>query len=164
VIGDICVDRTEVQAGAYKRCVASGRCSGERLDCSDTCTNCERFATFFAPKRDCVDYAQAESYCAAAGKRLPTSPEWEWVARGGAEARMYPWGDEPPGRSVCWSGPEPRDPAGSDRRRRRDERARWLDGALPEPTAAARRSRPVARGAGNREMHTTWVDPSQFTE
>jgi formylglycine-generating enzyme len=65
-----------------------------------------------------VSWFEAESYCewlrACNGRmyRLPTEAEWERAARGGAEGRLFPWGDAPPQSlpdyEKRWkTGPEP---------------------------------------------------------
>ncbi|XXY50050.1 SUMF1/EgtB/PvdO family nonheme iron enzyme [Sorangium sp. So ce269] len=102
-VGDVCMDRTEVTAEAYAACVKAGKCT-------DTLANCAKEASTYgvAGKEKqpmvCVDFAQAQAYCAAQGKRLPRDDEWEWAARGGEEARPYPWGGEAPKDQLCWSG------------------------------------------------------------
>lgn len=58
-----------------------------------------------------VSQNDARAYCAHAGLRLPTEPEWELAARGGLVQKRFPWGDEltPDGEHRCniWQGTFP---------------------------------------------------------
>jgi len=48
---------------------------------------------------NCLDWFQASAFCAWDGGRLPTEAEWENAATGGAEQRLYPWGNTVPGQN-----------------------------------------------------------------
>jgi formylglycine-generating enzyme required for sulfatase activity len=101
-LGDFCMDVTEVTAGAYARCVQSGACDDRDLKCDDAWTY-DRPAMQDHPI-NCVSWEQADRYCRADGKRLPTLEEWEWAAEARTEKRRFSWGDsEPAPDQMCWS-------------------------------------------------------------
>lgn len=107
-VDELCVDLHEVTVGDYADCAADGPCSAApttaqadalaadaKLAEGELC-NGDR-ATRRNHPVNCIAWHQAETYCRAQGARLPSEHEWEWVARGGAQERSYPWGEAEPG-------------------------------------------------------------------
>lgn len=119
-----CIDATEVTVTAYAACVKAGRCGEDHP--GQTTADGKHFSADARCNSgvngrgdhpmNCVDWAQAWTYCKAVGKRLPMEEEWEWAARGGDLGRTYPWGSTAPdvssrgpGSMLCWSAiPAPR--------------------------------------------------------
>jgi formylglycine-generating enzyme required for sulfatase activity len=88
------MDETEVTNGQYRACVEAGGCaepeSGSgRYRRSDYYDQPE-FASYPVVW---VSWFDARTYCAWAGKRLPTEAEWEKAARG-EDGRIFPWGND----------------------------------------------------------------------
>jgi formylglycine-generating enzyme required for sulfatase activity len=95
-VAPLCIDRTEVTVAAYAACVGRGQCT--RAASGDHCNEGDQ-ARLDHPA-NCVVWRQADAYCRAQGKRLPTSDEWEYAARG-LDGREFPWGSAPPTGRVC---------------------------------------------------------------
>lgn len=95
-LGGFWMDETEVTNAQYATCVQAGSCTPPRK--SNSYTHAQYYGN---PEFDNfpvtqVDWSQARTYCAWAGRRLPTEAEWEKAARG-VTPRIYPWEGEAKG-------------------------------------------------------------------
>jgi len=88
-IGDFCADAFEVTVRNYETCVADAACA-------DTMQGNAFVAGRDDYPIDWVSPADASSYCAHVGKRVPTRAEWRWAAQNGSSLTRYPWGDVDP--------------------------------------------------------------------
>lgn len=99
VVRPFFLDRTEVTAAAWQRCVFERACPelvhGDTSEPNHTPLCTAGRVGFEAHPVTCVTWDEAAGYCAWAHKRLPSEAEFELAARGTAE-RAFPWGDDPP--------------------------------------------------------------------
>ena len=85
------IDEFEVTASQYQHCVDAGGCDEPGRD-----TGCNAdLAGLGEHPINCVDWSQADAFCAWDGKRLPSEAEWEKAARG-TDERRFPWGHSAP--------------------------------------------------------------------
>jgi iron(II)-dependent oxidoreductase len=81
------IDRNEVSVADYRRCVDSGKCELDALVAGD-----ERYIHGDWPMVN-VTWDEAQTFCRAQGKRLPTEAEWERAAVGDVPNADWPWGE-----------------------------------------------------------------------
>ncbi len=84
--------KTDVTVAAWQKCVAAGAC--EEIAKDDEQHRCNYKNGRLDHPMNCIDWKQAQAFCAWIDGRLPTEVEWEYAAKGG-ESRIYPWGDAP---------------------------------------------------------------------
>ena len=114
------IGSSEVTTSAWLACIEGGGCTAPDASCSGTASNPKNWdnaANLPAAGRaqhpvNCVNWAQARSYCQwlGAGFDLATEAQWELAARGSCEKnkskagdpscaaamRTYPWGEQAP--------------------------------------------------------------------
>ncbi|MBK6691249.1 MAG: SUMF1/EgtB/PvdO family nonheme iron enzyme [Myxococcales bacterium] len=103
-----CIDRHEVTVAKYLECSRGKGC--ERVDGAEARNDWTKLSdqhrkiydplcNMKAPDEraqhpvNCVTWEHAAVYCRSLGRALPTEAQWEFAARGLAQAR-FPWGDE----------------------------------------------------------------------
>lgn len=99
-VRDFLLDEHEVLVSEYQACLSAGVCRRPtlaRLKC-----NTELGGHGDHPA-NCLTWEMLRDYCTWTEGRIPTVEEWEWAARGGANAFKHPWGSSAQGpASVCW--------------------------------------------------------------
>ncbi len=103
-VDEFLIDKFEVTFEQYNRCVKAGNCRKPHIILLSRFKNNGGKPKKGTKVKVAVDqkfpvvgitWEDADKYCRAIGKRLPTEAEWEKAARG-TDARRYPWGSQAP--------------------------------------------------------------------
>ncbi len=101
-VDTFCLDRTEVTAAAYARCVSAGSCAAVAVSAVQPPGKCTSESGVLAEHPiNCTTFDEATTYCAFRGMRLPSEAEWELAARRGGE---LPWDGADPSERANLDG------------------------------------------------------------
>jgi formylglycine-generating enzyme required for sulfatase activity len=89
------IDRTLVTNAQFALCVAAGTCREPANKSSYSRGDYYGNAAYANYPALYANWNQAATYCAWAGRKLPTEAQWEKAARG-TDGRIFPWGSQPP--------------------------------------------------------------------
>jgi formylglycine-generating enzyme required for sulfatase activity/tRNA A-37 threonylcarbamoyl transferase component Bud32 len=105
-----------------------------------------------------VSWRDANEFCAARGKRLPTEAEWEFAARS-FPRRIFPWGDEWDVTRANWNqaGEPSIQPVGSFAAGATPDGIHDMAGNVWEWTASAARAGHYLKGGSWRENNPTYL-------
>ena len=85
------IDKYEVTVERWQKYV---KATGRSLKSTETSRHFDKPALGLLPAAE-IPWDEAKAYARWTGKALPSEAQWEKAARG-TDARLYPWGNEPP--------------------------------------------------------------------
>ncbi len=87
------LDTFEATVEEYAACVESGACTPAHASTKEQQCTADTAGPAKRPI-NCITQAQAEAFCRAEGKRLPTAAQWQWAMQSMEQENNFPWGQD----------------------------------------------------------------------